>query len=172
VIATGRSDAKLAIVAAQGADHVVNTTALGVLRDAVKELTGGRGADVVYDGVGGEISIESLRCVRFGARYLVAGWAATPFVAAGKGRRGAPKVNVLPTNLIMMKGLDVLGCPAAISVAHDPTLRTVRFAEVWRWAESGLVKPHIGRAAPLSEWKSLMLAKWKGDIVGGAVLNP
>jgi NADPH2:quinone reductase len=48
----------------------------------------------------------------------------------------------------------------------------VRFAEVWRWAESGLVKPHIGRAAPLSEWKSLMLAKWKGDIVGGAVLNP
>jgi NADPH2:quinone reductase len=44
----------------------------------VKELTRGRGVYVVYDGVGGDVSLESLRCVRFGARFLVVGWASTP----------------------------------------------------------------------------------------------
>jgi NADPH2:quinone reductase len=103
VIATGRSDAKLAVVAAAGADHVINCkspdgAALRSFRDEVKALTGGRGADVVYDGVGGEISLESLRCVAFGARFLIVGWASTPFVARGKGGRGAPNANVLPTS--------------------------------------------------------------------------
>ncbi|HEY1547796.1 MAG TPA: zinc-binding dehydrogenase, partial [Kofleriaceae bacterium] len=57
VIATGRSQDKLAVVKAQGADHVIGTTNL---KTDVKALTGGRGADVVYDGVGGDISVESL----------------------------------------------------------------------------------------------------------------
>ena len=105
----------------QGADHVLNCKApegqTGVrrFRDDVKALTSGQGVDVVYDGVGGDISLESLRAVKFGARYLIVGWAATPFVAKGKGERGAPNANVLPTNLIMMKSLDVLGCPTVIS---------------------------------------------------------
>ena len=94
VIATGRSDAKLAVVKAAGADHVINTRgeagALRSFKDEVKALTGGKGVEVVYDGVGGDISIESLRCVAFGARFLIVGWAATPFVARGKGERGAP----------------------------------------------------------------------------------
>jgi NADPH:quinone reductase-like Zn-dependent oxidoreductase len=77
VIATGRSDAKLAVVKAQGADHVINTSDLSVLRDAVKSLTGGEGVDVVYDGVGGDISVESLRCMKFGGRFVIVGWAAT-----------------------------------------------------------------------------------------------
>jgi len=172
VIATGRSDAKLAIVQQHGADHVINTADLSVLRDAVKALTGGKGVDVIYDGVGGEISAESLRCVKFGARYLVCGWAATPFVAGGKGRRGAPNVNVLPTNLIMMKGLDVLGCPAAISVAMDPSIRAERFARVWAWAETGELKPLVTRTAPLADFKAVMLAKWRGEVVGNAALHP
>ncbi|MBA3461762.1 MAG: zinc-binding dehydrogenase, partial [Deltaproteobacteria bacterium] len=67
VIATGRSEAKLAIVTAQGADHTLPSTGFP---DQVKALTGGKGVDVVYDGVGGDISLESLRCVRFGARFL------------------------------------------------------------------------------------------------------
>ena len=66
-----------------------------------------QGVDVVYDGVGGATSLESLRCVKFGARYLIVGWASTPNVARGKGQRGAPNANMLPTNLIMMKGLQV-----------------------------------------------------------------
>ena len=170
VIATGRSDAKLAVVAAEGADHVVNVAR--PLRDAVKALTGGRGVDVVYDGVGGDLSTESLRCVRFGARFLVVGWAATPFVARGKGQRGAPNANQLPTNLIMMKGLDVLGCPTAISTAHDPSIRAPRLAQVLAWAEAGKIRPYVSHRYPLSEFKEAMRAKWAGEVVGGCVLRP
>jgi len=175
VIATGRSDAKLAVVAAQGADHVINTKAesgVRAFRDDVKAVTGGRGVDVVYDGVGGDISIESLRCVRFGARYLIVGWAATPFVARGKGLRGAPNANQLPTNLIMMKGLDVLGCPTVISTVQDPSLRAPRLAQVLAWAASGALVPHVSHTFPLAEFATAMRAKWSGDVIGGCVLHP
>ncbi len=172
VIATGRSPDKLAAVKAQGADHVIETRDLSVLRDAVKALTGGRGVDVVYDGVGGEISAESLRCMRFGARYLIVGWAATPFVARGKGQRGAPNANVLPTNLIMMKGIDVLGCPTVISTVNDPSIRPPRLAQIFRWVLAGQLVPHVSNTFPLADWKAALLGKWRGEFIGGAVLHP
>lgn len=171
VIATGRSEAKLAVVKEQGADHVIATGSES-MRDRVKEITGGRGVDVVYDGVGGEISIESLRCVRFGARFLIVGWAATPFVAKGKGGRGAPNANVLPTNLIMMKGLDVLGCPTAISTAQDPSIRAPRLRQILEWAEAGRIRPHVSHVFELASVHEAMRAKWRGDVIGGAVLHP
>lgn len=169
VIATGRSADKLAVVAREGADHVI---AGGDLRAQVKALTGGRGVDVVYDGVGGEISAESLRCVRFGARYLIVGWAATPFVAHGKGQRGAPNANVLPTNLIMMKGLDVLGCPTAISTVADPSLRAPRLAQIMAWAAAGEIAPLVAQAYPLAEFRTALHAKWRSAHVGNCVLHP
>lgn len=176
VIATGRSEAKLAEVAAQGADHTLCTKAedggLRPFRDEVKALTGGRGVHVVYDGVGGDISIESLRCVAFGARFLVVGWAATPAVAKGKGGRGAPNANQLPTNLIMMKGLDVLGCPTAISTAHDPSIRAPRLAQILDWAERGQIRPHVSHRFPLTSIREAMLTKWRGDVLGGCVVHP
>ena len=176
VIATGRSDAKLAVVKEQGADHVINCKgdgpAVRPFRDEVKQLTGGRGVDVVYDAVGGDISLESLRCVRFGARFLIVGWASTPFVARGKGQRGAPNANALPTNLIMMKSLDVLGCPTAISTAEDPRSRAPRLAQVLAWAESGAIRPHVSHTFPLAQFKEAMRAKWNGEVIGGCVLHP
>lgn len=176
VLATGRSQEKLRVVEDQGADHVMCTAdengGLRSLRDMVKALTDGQGVDVVYDGVGGDISTESLRCARFGARYLVAGWAATPFVAKGKGRRGAPNVNVLPTNLIMMKGLDVLGCPAAIAAHRDPAMRRKRREQVLEWAEQGRIVPHVSQEFSMSEFKEAMKTKWESRFVGGVVLKP
>lgn len=171
VIATGRSRAKLDVVAARGADHVI-ATGEEPLRERVKALTGGRGVDVVHDGVGGELSLEALRCVRFGARYLIVGWAATPLVARGRGQRGAPNANQLPTNLIMMKGLDVLGCPAAISIVHDPGLRPPRFARVWTWAEAGQLRPHVSHTFALADVASAMRARWRGEVIGGCALHP
>ncbi|MCZ7678105.1 MAG: hypothetical protein M5U28_04755 [Sandaracinaceae bacterium] len=94
------------------------------------------------------MSIESLRCVAFGARFLIVGWASTPFVARGKGGRGAPNANVLPTNRIMMKGLDVLGCPTAISTVQDPSIRAPRLAQVLAWAEAGRIAPHVSHVFP------------------------
>jgi NADPH2:quinone reductase len=170
VIATGRSRTKLDAVAAQGADHTIEVG--GSLRDEVKALTGGRGVDVVYDGVGGDISVESLRCVKFGARFLIVGWAATPFVARGKGQRGAPNANQLPTNLIMMKGLSVLGCPTVISTVEDPSLRPPRLAQILEWARAGKLRPHVSHAFPLADYKTAMRAKWNGEVTGGCVVHP
>ncbi len=170
VIATGRSQAKLEQVAAQGADHVLTTE--DGLRDRVKALTGGRGVDVVYDGVGGPLSIESLRCTDFGARFLIVGWAATPFVAKGKGQRGAPNVNVLPTNLILMKGLHVIGCPTAIATHRDPSIRAARLRQLLEWVAAGKLVPHVAERYPLSEIKAAMLAKWESRTVGGIVVHP
>ena len=177
VIATGRSDEKLAVVKAQGADHVINSRgeegqAVSRFRQEVKELTDGKGVDVVYDGVGGAVSLESLRCVKFGARFLIVGWAATPYVAKGKGKRGAPNANMLPTNLIMMKGLQVLGCPTVISTKHDPGIRVERLETLLKWANEGKISPHISHIYPLSDFKEAMQAKWSGKVIGGAVLHP
>ncbi len=162
VIATGRSPAKLEVVAAQGADHVITTTQL---RDQIKALTAGQGVDVVYDGVGGDLSVESLRCVRFGARYLIVGWAATPFVTR-------TQANLLPTNLIMMKGLDVLGCPTAISTAHDPSTRAPRLAQILGWAATGKIRPLVARRYALADVADALRAKWHGETVGGIVVHP
>jgi NADPH:quinone reductase len=165
VIATGRSAEKLDIVRAQGADHVVLLRE--GWRDEVKALTAGRGVDVVYDGVGGDVSLDSLRCVRFGARYLIVGWASTPFAA-----RGGNAANQLPTNLIMMKGLDVLGCPMVIATVNDPQLRQPRVDQVLAWARAGKIKPLVARAYPLAEAVAALRAKWQGEVVGGIVLHP
>ena len=178
VIAAGRSPAKLAELAELGADHTVVTTdpdaESGVrrFRDEVKALTGGRGVEVVYDPVGGETSLEALRCVDFGARFLIVGWASTPFVAKGKGQRGAPNANVLPTNLIMMKGLDVLGCPAVISTVRDPSLRPTRLRALLAWAEAGELHPKVAAQFPLSQLHEALRAKWASRHVGGIVVHP
>ncbi len=178
VIATGRSDEKLAQVKAQGADHVINTAATNPeekvrrFRGDVKELTEGKGVDVVYDGVGGAISEESLRCVRFGARFLIVGWAATPFVAKGKGKRGAPNANRLPTNLILIKGLKVLGSPMVIGTQNNPEIRAKRLQDIFQWVKEGKIRPYVSSVFPLSEVKEAMKAKWHGKIVAGAAVRP
>ncbi len=178
VIATGRSDEKLAVVKAQGADFTINIKATNPdekvrrFRQEVKALTDGKGVDVVYDGVGGPISDESLRCVKFGARFLIVGWAATPFVSRGKGKRGAPNVNRLPTNLIMMKGLKVLGCPSVIAAQHHPEIRPARVQAIFQWVAEGKITPYVSHTFSLSNIKEAMKAKWNGQIIGGGAVRP
>jgi NADPH2:quinone reductase len=178
VIATGRSSDKLALVKAHGADHVINcanadgTPGVRRFRDEVKALTAGRGVDVVYDGVGGDVSLESIRCVAFGARFLIVGWASTPAVAKGRGQRGAPNANQLPTNLIMMKGLDVLGSPMVIGTLNNPAIRAPRLNQVMQWAADGQITPYVSHTFELADYKQAMLAKWHGKVSGGCVLHP
>lgn len=171
VIATSRSAEKGEVVKAEGADHVI-VAPENAFKDEVKSLTGGKGVDVVYDGVGGAVSLEAIRCVRFGARFLIVGWASTPFVAKGKGERGAPNANMLPTNLMMMKGLDVLGCPTVISTVQDPSIRPPRLAAILGWAKEGKLHPVVSKTYPLSSFAEAMRAKWSGAVTGGCVLHP
>jgi NADPH:quinone reductase len=178
VIATGRSDDKLAQVRAHGADHVINIRQpddpAGVrgFRDDVKALTGGRGVDVVYDPVGGATAHESLRCLAFEGRFLIVGWTSTPDVARGKGLRGAPNANQLPTNIMQMKSLTVMGCPAVIAATRKPALRTERLARIMEWVQAGKIRPCVSRRYPIGDFKAAMLARWNADVVGSCVLNP
>ena len=178
VIAVGRSQEKLDQLRQHGADHLVLTQAeasrggVRPFRSDIKALTGGRGVEVVYDAVGGETSQECLRCAAFNGRFLIVGWTSTPNVARGKGQRGAPNANQLPTNIIQMKQLSVLGCPAAIAVTMDPSIRPARLATVLQWARDGLISPYVSQAFPIAEFKQAMLARWSGQVVGGCVIHP
>ncbi len=179
VIAAGRSDAKLSVVQAHGADHVVNirgteADAGGVrrFRDEVKALAGGKGVDLVYDAVGGPTTLEAMRAMAFGGRLLIVGWTSTPDVARGKGQRGAPNANMLPTNIMQMKSLTVMGCPAVIAVAHDPSLRPERLARIWQWVDEGRIRPHVSHRFPLAQFRQAMRARWNADVTGSCVLHP
>lgn len=170
VIAVGRSAAKLELVQAQGADHVLRTgegEGSPGLREQLKALTGGRGVDVVYDGVGGPLSAEALRGSAYGARFVIVGWAATPFVA-----RGERDPNVLPTNLILMKGIDVLGSPAAIAVHRDPALRVERLARILAWANEGRLRPLVSQTFAFADLAEALRAKWESRHSGNIVVHP
>src|SRR5215208_2779531 len=96
VIATASSDEKLAIAKARGADHLIRYDQ-EPFRDAVKRITDGQGADVVFDPVGGEVFENSMRCINWGARLLVIGFTGG--------------IGLAKTNLLMIKGASVLGVP-------------------------------------------------------------
>ncbi len=153
VIALGRSAEKLEVARRLGADRVVT------------DLEGVEKVDVVYDAVGGELSVRALRACAFGARFVLVGWAGTPLV----GRAGVPP-NVLPTNLVLMKQIDVLGSAAAIAAHRDPALRADRRARVL--ASASALRPHVGAVFPFDRLDEALRAKWEGRVAGSVVLRP
>ncbi|MFO0723137.1 MAG: NADPH:quinone oxidoreductase family protein [Myxococcota bacterium] len=165
VLAVGRSREKLEIARKLGADAaIVLGPGAPNLKDAVRAESGGRGADVVYDAVGGPLSVEALRAAAFGARFVLVGWAGTPTAA-----RGDRDPNTLPTNLILMKGIDVLGSPAAIAAQRDPVLRQRRLAAVLARADA--LRPHIGHTYALREVHAALRAKLAGKHVGNVAIQ-
>ena len=72
----------------------------------------------------------------------------------------------------MMKGLDVLGCPTAISTHRDPSIRAQRLEQILAWANAGELRPHVGPSYPMDKVKEAMRAKWSSQHVGGCVLRP
>jgi NADPH2:quinone reductase len=134
VIAAASSEAKLAVARARGADHLV-LYGTGPFRDVVKRITDGRGVDVVFDPVGGEIFENSLRCIAWGARLLVIGFTGG--------------IGLARTNLVLMKGASVLGVRAGEAVRRDPALGEVRLKALVAWAEAGRIRPNVSHRLPL-----------------------
>jgi NADPH:quinone reductase len=177
VIATGRSDEKLAQVKAFGADHVINTSPrngeAGVpkFRDDLKALTGGRGVEVVFDTVGGDVSQESMRSLAFGGRMVIVGWAGNTTVAQGGGKRGSDNADRLPTNIMQMKGLYVMGSPMVIHSGREPGIRAPRLESVFKWVGEGRITPYVSDTFPLAEYRRAMHAKLSGQVIGNSVLH-
>ena len=157
VIATSASDEKLEVVKARGADHVLNVTR--GFREEVKALTGGRGTDVIFDPVGGDVFDESVRCIAFDGRLLVIGFTS--------GR--IPSVSV---NMPLIKGFSVVGVRAGEYGRQFPDRGRENMETIWRWAEEGRLAPHIHAEIPLEDWREAFEMMRNRQVTGKAVLVP
>jgi NADPH:quinone reductase len=141
VIAAASSEEKLGVAETKGADHLV-LYAREPFRDAVKRVTDGRGADVVFDPVGGEIFENSQRCIAWGARILVIGFTGG--------------IGLARTNLLLIKGASVVGVRAGEAARREPDIGEARMQALARWAEAGKVRPHISHRLPLEDYAQAM----------------
>ncbi|KRR26026.1 NADPH:quinone oxidoreductase family protein [Bradyrhizobium retamae] len=156
VIATASSDEKLAIAKARGADHLVRYDQ-EPFRDAVKRITDGQGADVVFDPVGGEVFESSMRCINWGARLLVIGFTGG--------------IGLAKTNLLMIKGASVLGIRAGEAVRRNPALGEIRIKALTEWAEAGRIRPNVSHRLPLEEYAKAMRLLIDRQAIGRVALT-
>jgi len=137
VIAASSSDEKGELCRSIGADETINY-ATGNIRDRLKELTGGKGPDVVYDPVGGDLAEPVFRSIAWRGRYLVIGFA----------QGGIP---ALPLNLALLKGASIVGVFWGEFARREPKANAAGLAELARWYAEGKVKPVIDRTLPMRE---------------------
>ena len=162
VIATGGRDDKLAVVVERGADHVINYTmedgGLGGFRDEVKALTGGRGADVIYDPVGGDVFDESMRCINIDGRLLTIGFTSGRWPLA-------------PVNLILIKQLSVIGVRAGEYGRVYPDRGAENQRAVYELAASGSISPYVCAAFPLPEAVDALRMLESRNVIGKCVVT-
>jgi NADPH2:quinone reductase len=157
VIATGSDDARLAVVREQGADLAVNLTSADFV-SVVKGMTDGRGADVIYDPVGGEVLEKSLRAAAYGARLLVVG-----FTSGGPTR--------IMSNHVLIKGLSILGVRAGETARRSGSAFARDYAvELPRLAGLGVMRPHISHRFPMERAADAFRALIDRKVVGKAVI--
>ena len=134
-IACASTDDKLAVCRAHGADDTINY-ATEDLRERVKALTGARGADVVYDPVGGQYTEPALRSIAWRGRLLVVGFAAGDI----------PKI---PLNLTLLKGCAIVGVYWGEFTRREPQRFADSMQQLGRWYGEGKLKPHVSQTFPL-----------------------
>jgi NADPH2:quinone reductase len=139
VIAAASSEEKLELCKKLGADEVINYTTTS-LKDAVKELTGGKGVDVVYDPVGGDYAEPALRSMGWNGRYLVIGFASGPI----------PKI---PLNLTLLKGCSIVGVFWGRFTGEEPKVHLQNIAELWELFASGKLNPVVTDVFPLEHYE-------------------
>jgi NADPH2:quinone reductase len=137
VIAASSSDEKGELCRSIGADAAINYSH-GSIRDELKTLTGGKGPDVVYDPVGGDLAEPVFRSIAWRGRYLVIGFA----------QGGIP---ALPLNLALLKGASIVGVFWGEFARREPKANAAALAELARWYAEGKVKPVIDQRLPLRE---------------------
>ena len=161
VIATARGADKLAVAREHGADHLIDTATEDV-RTRVKEIAAGldkAGADVVFDPVGGDLFEASLRCVAWGARLVIIGFA-------------AGRVQQIPANILLVKNVAALGFYWGSYRARMPELVAAEYAQLFDWHAKGKLKPHVSRTLGLAQAaEALELLKTRKS-TGKVVLVP
>jgi len=158
VIAASASDEKLAVVAAEYApDACVNVT--GGFREEVKAITGGRGADIILDPVGGDVFDESVRCIAFDGRLVVIGFT-------------SGRIPAIAVNLPLIKGFSVVGVRAGEYGRRFPERGRENLDAVWRLAAEGRIRPRVHAQFPLADWRAAFDLLADRQVIGKVVILP
>ena len=158
VIAAAGSEAKRAAIDGLYTPDALIAADPG-FRETVKALTGGAGADVVFDPVGGDVFDESTRCIAFGGRLLVVGFAS--------GR--IPEVSV---NMPLIKGFSVVGVRAGEYGRRFPERGAENVAAIDALAAEGRIRPHVHAVLDLADWREAFAMIERREVVGKVVLRP
>lgn len=156
VIATASSDEKRAFLKSYGAHQVLPSTGF---RDAVKSITNGAGANMIYDPVGGDVFDESVRCIAFDGRLLVIGFTS--------GR--IPNVSV---NMPLIKGFSVVGVRAGEYGRQFPERGVENAEAIWRMADAGELRPHVCTTLPLDRVHDAFALLSSRKAIGKVVVAP
>lgn len=156
VIAAASTDDKCALCTRLGADATINYQR-DDLREAIKILTKGKGPNVIYDPVGGELTEPAFRSIAWRGRYLVIGFAAGPIPS-------------LPLNLPLLKGASIVGAFWGAFVHHEPQASTAMLQELVYWYTTGKIKPVIDRTMPMSELKAAYAHMGSRGVMGKLVM--
>lgn len=157
VIAAASSDDKLAVCREHGADATINY-ATENLRERIKSLTDGRGVDVVYDPVGGDLSEPALRSMAWRGRFLVVGFA-------------AGTIPSLPLNLTLLKGCSIVGVFWGAFVRSEPERNAADLRELVGWLQQGKLRPRISGVYPLERCAEALLQVMDRKATGKFVLT-
>lgn len=139
VIAAASSDEKLELCRKLGADELINYSEVD-LKSTVKELTGGRGVDVVYDPVGGDYAEPAIRNLAWKGRYLIIGFASGPI----------PKI---PLNLALLKGASLVGVFWGRFAGEEPEVNLKNIEELWELFDSGKISPVVTDSYPIEQYE-------------------
>lgn len=157
VIAAASSEDKLSLCKSYGADELINYTEVD-LKSTVKELTGGKGVDVIYDPVGGDFSEKALRAIAWKGRHLVIGFAAG----------GIPKI---PLNLALLKGCSLVGVFWGSFAQKEGKKNMQNTMELLKLFSTGALKPHIHKIYSLEEGPEALQDMVDRKVKGKAVIK-
>ncbi len=156
VIAAAASPDKLAVCHQKGADYLIDYS-LADLRAKIKEITNGKGVDVVYDAVGGQLADSALRSMAWKGRYLVVGFA-------------SGMIPQFPANLPLLKGCSIVGVFWGSFSEREPEQNLNNTQELMRWLEAGKIKQHIHKLYSLKEAPIALQDLLDRKIIGKAVV--
>jgi NADPH2:quinone reductase len=158
VVATAGGPEKAQVCRDLGADHVVDYTAEDFVA-VVKEVTGGHGADVVFDPVGGDVFDRSRKCIAFEGRLVVVGFT-------------SGRIPEVPANHVLIKNYSVVGLHWGLYAQRDPAVFGLVHEELTRLFEDGRIDPLVSRVLPLEEAPQALDALAHRGTVGKVVLRP
>lgn len=157
VIAAASSDEKLQVARDAGADELINYGD-GELKEKVKALTNGKGADVIYDPVGGDLFDQSLRCINWNGRLLVVGFA-------------SGRIPEMPANLPLLKGAAVVGVFWGSFAAREPQNNLDNFKQLFAWFSDGKLKPLVSQTYNLDQYEDALGILSTRKAVGKVVIK-